>query len=422
MPSLEHTSPGILAPSLRNPPANLRFRLVTDFRELQALAPDWQKLLDQSPSPEPMRSPDWLLTWWQVYGPSSGRSLRVGLFHDGEHLVGMAPLCARRFWYRPGIPMTRLEFLGADANEPDGVCSEYLNLILRAGREEQVIDAFSHEVLRGAFGRWHELVLDAMNGDEATPEQIMTAFERAGCRGDKQTWMDAPYLPLPESWDAYLKSLTSSKRRYVLKSWRDFEAWAGTDWKMECVRTPAELPAGQKILRQLHSERWQQGEGISGAFARERFTAFHDAVMPTLLREGRLVLFWVTVRDEPIAVSYLLRANSKLYFYQSGRKLDLPASVRPGIITTILAIQQALTEGLREYDFLGGVSQYKAQFSKTTRPLVCVRIARNGPREWLRRGAERVIDCGRRLRNAYRQWRTKPADPTPPAAESVNQD
>ena len=72
----------------------LTFRLLTDFDALKAWAPAWDELVRRSAAPEPMQTPDWLLTWWRIYGHGSGRSLSVGLFHDGEQLIGVAP-CVR---------------------------------------------------------------------------------------------------------------------------------------------------------------------------------------------------------------------------------------------------------------------------------------------------------------------------------------
>ena len=80
--------------------------------ELRDLVPAWQDLLEQSAAPQPMRGPHWLTTWWDIYG--GNRELRVGLFYEGAELAGLAPLCARRYVYRPGIPFRRLEFLGSD--------------------------------------------------------------------------------------------------------------------------------------------------------------------------------------------------------------------------------------------------------------------------------------------------------------------
>src|ERR1019366_4921904 len=175
MPLLIPSSPDLVGASLatRSAMPAWSFRLVTDFAELQAFAPEWQELLRQSADKEPMLAPAWLLTWWQIYGENSQRRLRVGLLYEGERLIGLAPLCQRRFWYRPGIPFTRLEFLGSDVDEQDGVCSIYLNLLARAGLEDRVVQAFVQEITRGSFGAWDEVVLGALDGAKAMPQRLL---------------------------------------------------------------------------------------------------------------------------------------------------------------------------------------------------------------------------------------------------------
>ncbi len=384
-----------------------KFRLVTEFSELQALAPVWQELLEATAGAEPMQSPAWLLTWWQIYGAATGRRLRVGLFYEQNQLVGLAPLCARRFWYRPGIPFTRLEFLGSDVDEQDGVCSIYLNLLARAGLEKNIAEAFVQELARGSFGPWHEGVMSAMNGAEPMGTFLLAAFSAACYQGAQQITTQAPYLTLPSTWDAYLQSLNTKHRRSIKLSMRDFETWAGTDWKLEQARTAEELAKGQRILADLHNQRWQQGEGSGGAYAAPRFDAFHRAYMPLSFRENKLQILCLTVRGEPVVAHYQLVANNKVYFYLCGRSPNVPAPVRPGIVMAALAVQKAIADGLREFDFLGDPAEYKLKFTRTVRPIIRIRVARGGPREWLRRGAETAIGYARVLRNKVRALRVR---------------
>src|SRR5262249_17847604 len=146
-----------------NESRRLSFDVVTEPEHLPAVASDWSALLARSSANEPMLSPTWLLPWWQVY--AQRRQLRVGLFHDNDRLVGIAPMQRRRFWYKPGIPFRRLEPLGADVDEADGVCSDYLNVIAEAGKEAQVAGSFADAFVSGAFGPWTEFVLPAMDGN-----------------------------------------------------------------------------------------------------------------------------------------------------------------------------------------------------------------------------------------------------------------
>jgi CelD/BcsL family acetyltransferase involved in cellulose biosynthesis len=401
MPLLDSPSLNpLISPSAKS---SLSFQLIRDIEQLRALAPDWQRLLDDSASAEPMRAPAWLLTWWDVYAANTDRALRVGVFREGDRLIGLAPLCLRRAWHR-WLPFTRLEFLGADMDEQDGVCSEYLGLIARAGYEEILAKQFVQEIARGSFAAWHEVVLSALDGEDAMTRMLEAEFRSTGDTVERQTMTTAPYLALPSSWDEYLKGL-ASKKRYIIRSLRDFETWAGTDWSIEDARTPGELPRGLAILRTLHNERWQADEHSAGAFAAPRFSAFQDAYMPRLLAEGKLDLFWLTVRGEPIAAHYQILANRKVYFYQCGRSMQVPANLRIGIVMFAQAIQRAIRAGLREYDFLGGPAQYKLQLTRTVRPIVSLRIAQPGIRESLRHGTEHAIDWARSARNRYRAWR-----------------
>lgn len=381
--ALSPVSTGVAAAPATRP---WTFRLVSDFAELQRLAPAWQELHDHSADKEPMTAPAWLTTWWQVYGQDSGRQLRVGLLYDGDRLVGMAPLCRRRYWYRPGIPFARLEFLGSDVDEADGVCSIYLQFLARAGFEQRVTDAFVREMADGAFGPWDEIVLSALNGADGATDRLLHSFQRAGLPGVQKVATDAPYLKLPTSWDAFLSSLNKKHRKFIKTAWRDFEAWAGTDWIVETAATPSQLARGYALLAQLHNQRWQQADA-SGAFARPRFNAFHEAYLPVLFQEGKLQLAWLSVRDQPVVVHYQIVANHKVYFYQCGRSLDVPEPIRPGIVMIALSLQEAIQQGLGEYDFLGGAAQYKLAFTDTVRPIAEIRVARNGLVELLRRCA-----------------------------------
>ena len=97
---------------------------------------------------------------------------------------------------------------------------------------------------------------------------------------------------------------------------------------------------------------------------------------------------WLTVRGEPIAASYCLVANNKVYFYQSGRKMDVAHGQRPGIVILAKSIQRAIVAGRREFDFLAGTSQYKRQLAPAERPVVRIRAVRPCLQERLRRLAQ----------------------------------
>jgi CelD/BcsL family acetyltransferase involved in cellulose biosynthesis len=379
------------------PAPALTCTVVSDPQELDRLAPAWTNLLERSDDNRPMLAPIWLRTWWRVYG--AGRRLRVGLFHDGPRLVGLAPLLARRCWHRRCLPFRRLEPLGADVDEGDGVGSDYLGPIAERGAEELVADALADAIAAGRFGPCDEVVLPVMAGDRPLPQLLTVAFRRAGFAAECVQTGAAPYISLPSKWEDYLQALSGSQRYYLRRSQRDFDAWAAGESRIERVTSLTELAEGKRILIALHGERWAAA-GQKGALCAARFAAFHDAVLRELLRAGALELLWLTVRGRPVAAVYNIVWDRKVLFYQSGRQPDVPRGVRPGIVLHAQAIRAAIDAGHREYDFLGGESQYKSQLAPTSRPLVHVRAVRRS----LIEHARSLIEAGIARTRSTRGW------------------
>jgi CelD/BcsL family acetyltransferase involved in cellulose biosynthesis len=98
--------------------------------------------------------------------------------------------------------------------------------------------------------------------------------------------------------------------------------------------------------------------------------------MPVLLDRGELDLRWLAVDGEPVAVSYGIINQDRLYFYQGGRATSVPKGVRPGIVLHLHAIRAAIEAGRAEYDFMGGDARYKMQLASATRPLTALRVTR----------------------------------------------
>jgi CelD/BcsL family acetyltransferase involved in cellulose biosynthesis len=329
-----------------------------------------------------------------------GRRLRLALFRDKRRLVGLAPLLLRCHWYRGILPFRRLEFLASGEREGHGICSNHLNVIAERGAEESVTRALAAAATTGALGAWDEIVLPMMDGDGPMPALLAAAFHDHGLAAVTIETARAPYIPLPSTWDGYLKSLACTHRRQVTRSLRAFDEWAGGTARLECATDAASLEKGKRILIDLHHARWSEGEQ-SGVFRSPSFLKFHDAMMHRLLERGALDLLWLTVREEPVAALYGMTWGDKVYAYQTGRRLDAPANVRPGGVILAYAVRRAIEAGRREFDLLADEAPYKLQLAAAVRPLVQVRVVRPGLREHLRRMMENFVEATRGLRRVH---------------------
>src|SRR5262245_1091053 len=89
-------------------------------------------------------------------------------------------MCRRTFRYRPGIRFRRIEWLGADVDEQDGICSDYLHVIARPGSEADVCERLVQELVAGRFGSWDEWILPAVDGTHPLNPVLSAAWTRAG--------------------------------------------------------------------------------------------------------------------------------------------------------------------------------------------------------------------------------------------------
>src|SRR5206468_4273142 len=106
--------------------------------EAETLRPVWSKLQEHCPRHELTQSPDWLLAWWRTFGRLQDRQLRLGLFYEGERLIGLAPLLRRTHKYRGGLPFRRLELLASGEPDADGIYSNHIGILAERGAEENV--------------------------------------------------------------------------------------------------------------------------------------------------------------------------------------------------------------------------------------------------------------------------------------------
>jgi CelD/BcsL family acetyltransferase involved in cellulose biosynthesis len=353
----------------------LTMDVVTEIAGLEAVAGEWQALLAKSATNEPTLSPTWILNWWRVFGETGRRELRAVLLRQGGKLVGLAPLAARPVRSPVLLPVRRLELVPSGEEEADEICSEFIGVLAQRGSERAVADQLGAALAGGELGPWDELELPAQNGDTALPLFLVEALRAHGCEARAEITTGAPYVPLPGRFDDYLDALGSSTRYLVRRSLRELESWAGGPVVLRRASTPDELEEGKRHLRELHESRWAS-DGQAGVFGSTRFNAFHDALMRDLFEAGKLELLWVSAGGSAVAAAYNIEWNGNVYFYQGGRRPDLPPKLRPGVVIHALAIQAAIAAGRREYHFLGGLSRYKMQLALALRPLVRVTATR----------------------------------------------
>ncbi len=344
----------------------MNVRLVTSPTELAALEPGWNQLAGGAP----LRSWDWLATWWQYYGQAdqpardASRQLYVlAVEDDAGELAGVAP------WYldRTIVRGSVLRPLG------DGeVCTDHLSLLCRPEDSPRVARAVA-DALTSNHTDWDSLDLEAVDADDGPLAELAAELERRECVTSRRPAEACWIVDLPESWEAYLAGVSKSHRKQLRRAERRVLESDRVRWHR--VQTADELDEAWDVLVDLHQRR-RQSLGEPGCFASRAFRDFHREVAGRLRARGALRMSWLELDGAPAAAEYHLAGPDTTYAYQGGVDPDR-LDEEPGRLSTILCLRAALDEGHRRLDFMRGDEPYKAHWRATPRPTMRLRVLPN---------------------------------------------
>ena len=322
------------------------------FRNLES---DWDSLLKASDSNTVFLTWAWLFNWWKVY--RQGKELFILLAKDEHKILGIAPLFLKKSKIFGITSFVQLCFLGSE-----DVGSDYLDIITEKGNEIRVIEAFLN-YFESDFKKWNLLKLT----DFSKNSKVLQVLYR---RGPKEKYhliiskkSICPYISLTTKWEDYLESLSRSMqynlRRKKKRLGNDFNA------KFKIVSDQKQLGYGMDDFIQLNRER-AKFKGIRGAFLSEKFVEFHKNILPTFFDRDMLRIFFILADCKPISGLYVFKYNQKYLYYQSA--LDMKWNkASPGLVLFGYCIENAIKEGMKEFDFLRGREKYKFQWTKEYR-------------------------------------------------------
>lgn len=383
----------------------LSIEKITTREAFEQIRPAWNVLLGESSSNTITLTWEWLTTWWDVFGAE--RELYILLIRDGKDLIGIAPLLRRTVRHLGLLPFRRLEFLASGEFEEDEICSDYLDFILRRGREGEALAAILC-YLGEREPDWDEFLLTDISGESPNLKPLQEICGINNIKLNIAREQVCLYLPLPSNSKALDSTIGWSLRK---KTKRDRRIMQRSGGELRVIDNLEGFEENFKILISLHQNRWNS-RGKSGAFASEKFTRFHRTVAPKLLRKGWLKLLVLIISGEAVSAKYVLAYNNKVHDYQNGfiQSNEQPSGSEitinsPGSLITRLCIENAIEAGSVEFDFLKGQSDsYKSRWGCQTRSILQLRLAKSRSREALYHTTSSFIGLLKQVRRTFRRY------------------
>ena len=307
---------------------------IETIQAMEQLRPEWARLWEQCPNATPFQSPEWLMSWWRHLG---GGELRVLAVRRAGVLVGLAPLFLHAWQGRRQI-------------SPLGVSySDYFDFLLLPDIAQVGVEMIWRHLVQ-LRSQWDVCILPELRDGSpllraSIPSELKSKIELAQV---------CPVLVLPPTVDEFMAKLPAHHRRNLRRAQKLIETSGGLRIERANEKT---LPEFVNALFRLHQARWQQ-QDEPGVLSSANVQAFHREVMTDFQTRGMLRLYAMRRGDAITAVMYDFASGGRTYAYLGGFDPQLEQA-SPGTLLTFHAIQAAIQEGCREYDFLRGAENHK---------------------------------------------------------------
>ena len=339
-PQLTAPVPAGASPAPAQTPAPVtEVRTVREATAFDALAADWDALVDRCGAATPFQSHAWLSSWWHSYG-RPGRLRVVTVRRDGV-LVGAAPLMLRR----RGLPLL--------AGVGQGL-TDFLDVLLDDAHAEQTAAVLARAMaVHLGLGRpWAALDLRELRPGSAV-HRIAEHWPGAARWLPDSLCQHLPGVPVEE----LLSRLPGRTRQRSRVKLRKLEA-AGIETRTVPVE---DVPRALGELLALHELQWR-GRGVTPEHLRPRFAEHLSRSAERMAAEGRAAVRQYRLDGELVACDLTLQVRGLSAIYVYGVHPDLRERVDVAGILFRESLAHAAATGRGELSLLRGEEPYKQRW------------------------------------------------------------
>lgn len=317
------------------------FDLLRTEAEFRALRSEWEQLYLTHQPRNPFLSPEWGEACWERC-PAHTRPFVLTL-REGSRLVGLAALRLERHW---GFRLLR--FLG------DGR-SDYLGFLHLPGHVDADQSLLAELALHGSS--WDVALLRPLAEPYSRLYQLPPPPGLRGCIGGKQV---ASFVAHPGGWEE-LRAAGPGWLGRMEKRRRKWERVGGEIQRF----TDADAADQVGVVARIEAGSWK-GHAGTARYCSPAGQQFLHRTLRELGKRGEMELWLAFHQGVPVAFEINLLTPERIWLYQ-GAYDEAHRKLGSGSLLEFCSIQRAWEAGAREYDYLSGEEEYKAERTNATR-------------------------------------------------------
>lgn len=370
----------------------MKIHEVRRLDEVSGFRSEWEEILSDRGDANVHYLYDWIYLLYKHMGDEERNRLYV--IEDGNKVMGFIPLVLTT-WKTGGVlPLRQLSFVG----ERDGV-TDFCDFVIRRDAEE-IIEYF-FRYMRENKKAWHLFHLKYLTEDRSNLSEIRRALKRDSIEHEESIASRILYIDLESygSWESYYQSLGRNLRKDLRKRWNRFRAYHDYRYERNGRLSSAEL---LKTIGRLYTGRQRQ-MGRESPFEDPVTLGFLREVVDVFRRRGILDFSLVYLEGKPVSFTLGFVYHNTYYHWSIGFDTEYshlsPNKVHHGIL-----IRDCFEEGISEFNFMRGDSEYKFKWTKTYRMSYQIRVP-NGFSSY-----GRLVNGLRRIRRRRAPVRSSPPE------------
>src|ERR1700756_1468226 len=327
----------------------LEIRTYRSLDDLQTIGASWEELLANYPLATTFSTPEWLMSWWRSFGKD--QELLVAGFFADSRLIGFAPFSLTPVRAARAIPLRQLRLMGDGSKDSDN-----LDLPVRPGFEDRfatsLLDFMESERNSWDFGELN--TLPPQSPGAKALRQLLSRKKWVAI--DKQSPTSA--ITLPPTWEEYLRGLSAKERGKIGLRTRRLEK--KYEVRIRRCADEGESDSLLQALYELHGKHWQL-RGLPGTLHSPARRQFYGDLVRLLLARRRLEFWVLELNGKVVAAQFGLRHGTSVFSLQEGFDPDYAAD-SVGYVLRSQALKHLIADGVRRYDFLGGLDESKMRW------------------------------------------------------------